>query len=473
MKEVVTDITEVLRSLYTNLDTERAKNNLLQSANKALRTENEQLKQRLSRYETPKLNSDNSSIPPSKDDIASQAIKRTRSLRPLSTRKTGGQMGHKGNTLLKSEEVDEVFIHTPEHCMCCGKSLQDIDGSLFEERQSIDIPLPVRPKITNHVGIEKRCECGHSNRALFPEHVKPGVSYGVNVHALIAYLSTMQHIPFKRLTELLKDFYGLQISQGTVSNILRRMRKQGAMTYNNIRQEILCSEVVGADETGMYLDKKLHWMWVFQNELATYIYNDASRGKASIALHFPQGLPQSTLVSDRHSSYFGMDVKGHQICLAHLLRELVYLTELDKKQDWSSRMLTLLRDSIHWQKTNSLKQTDIDQIKKRYQILIEEDISHLRYPFRSFQKGLKKHSEHLFVFLENPEVPPDNNASERAIRTIKVKQKVSGQFKSEEGADAFCVIRSITDTAKKNKQDPFLVLIEIAQNILCKQISCI
>lgn len=468
MEEVVTDMTEVLRSLYNNLDTERANNVLLKQTNKALLIENEQLKHRLSQFETPKLTSDNSSIPPSKEDIAAQAIRRTRSLRPSSTRKTGGQPGHKGYTLEKSEEVDEVVMHTLELCTCCGCSLQEVEGALFEERQSIDIPLPIRPKITNHIGIEKQCQCGFLNRVDFPKHVKPGVSYGVNIHALVAYLSVMQHIPFKRLTEVLRDFYGLSISQGTVSNILRRMRSQGATHYNEIREQILHSAVVGADETGMYLNKNLHWMWVFQNELATYIYNDPSRGKKSISLHFPQGLPNAILVTDRHSAYFDMDVKEHQICLAHLLRKLVYLTELDEKQDWSSRLLTLLRDSIHLQKTTGFKESDIAQIKERYQLLIDEDISGLRYKFRSFQKGLKKHTEHLFVFLENTDVPPDNNGSERAIRNLKVKQKVSGQFKSEEGADAFCVIRSIIDTAKKNKKDPFLALVDIATNILGK-----
>lgn len=293
-------------------------------------------------------------------------------------------MGHKGVTLVKSEKADDVQTHIPSHCKECGHSLQEIEEVPYETRQSIDIPLPIRPQITDHIGIEKRCTCGHCNRGDFHTYVKSGVSYGVNTHALVAYLSTAQHIPFKRIVDVLNDFYGLKISQGSVSNILNRMRKQGLAKYNEIKQEIISSPVVGADETGMRLNKKPYWMWVFQNELASFVFPNSSRAKAAIDSQFPDGLPNSILVTDRHSSYFSMTTSGHQICLPHLLRKLVYLTELDQKQDWSIRMLSLLRESIHLQKTTDLKTSDIEDIKKRYNELMEEDISHLWHDFREF-----------------------------------------------------------------------------------------
>lgn len=471
MKESVSDIVDVLREAYRNGVFLKKENEELKEQNEALLTENASLKERLRHYEKPQLDSHNSSIPPSVESLKGQAERRTqtRSLRVPSGKKSGGQTGHKGTTLLKSEKADETQIHTPGHCTHCGNSLQDIEGDPVETRQSIDVPLPVRPLITDHIIMEKRCTCGHRNRSTFPDHVKPGVSYGVNIHALVAYLSTAQHIPFKRMVEILYDFYGLRMSQGSVSNILNRMRKQGLTKYNEIKQEICSSPVVGADETGMRLNKKLYWMWVFQNELSTFVFPDSSRGKAAIDVEFPEGLPNSILVTDRHSSYFNMTTDGHQICLAHLLRRLIYLTELDPKQDWSTRMLSLLRESIHLQKTTELKKSDIEDIKTRYKDLMEEDISHLCHDFREFRNGLAPHTNHLFVFLENHNVPYDNNASERAIRPLKVKQKVSGQFKSDEGAAAFCVIHSIMNTAKKKEQDPFLVLREIAKNVInCK-----
>lgn len=433
--------------------------------NAELEAENAVLRSRLLAYELPVKDSHNSSIPPSVENLKSQSLRRTRSLRSKSHRPNGGQPGHKGSTLEKSERVDDTLYHIPDYCTSCGHSLEEIPGKELEVRQSIDIPLPVCAIITNHVRIEKKCSCGLCNRGTFPAHVKSGVSYGVNIHAVVGYLSTVQHIPFKRLVGALKDLYGIEISQGSVANILNRMRKQSKSGYEAIKDVIEHSTVVGADETGERLNGKLHWMWIFQNALATYVFQDPSRGKAAIDKHFPGGLEESVLVTDRHSSYFNVQTKGHQLCLAHLLRELIYLGELDKQQNWSSTMLELLRDSIHQSKTTAHTEIDIGNIKERFNTLMEQNLDNLDKKFQSLQKSLKKHADHLFKFLQQAGIPYDNNASERGIRPLKVKQKVSGMFKTNKGADAFCQLHSIVDTARKNKQDPFRALIAVAENI--------
>ena len=459
MKETITDIEEVVKEvLFRNEELNRRVS--------ALEAENAELRERLSRYEQPAKDSHNSSIPPSKENIKSQAVRRTRSLRRSSGRPSGGQQGHKGSTLLMSDTPDVTETHTPGYCSVCGLSLAEIRGTEIEIRQSIDIPLPICPVVTNHVSIEKICSCGKCNRGTFPAHVKSGVSYGVNLHAAVSYLSTVQHIPFKRLTDTVEDFYGIKISQGTVSNILNRMRKQSQPGYEAIRQKVEKSPVVGADETGCHINGELHWMWVFQNALATYIFQHSSRGKAAIDEHFPQGLPKSILVTDRHRSYFNMETVGHQICLAHLLRELIYLGELDKEQKWSTSLLELLRESIHKKKEIPFTEIDVGNIKERFQDLMKQDLSLLDKQFQALQKSLIKHSEHLFRFLEHVEVPYENNASEREIRPLKVKQKVSGMFKTDEGSDAFCLLQSIVKTARKNKQDPFMALIAVAENVI-------
>ena len=458
MKETVIDIEEVIKTVLF-------RNRELSLRVSALEAENADLRERLLRYERPAKDSHNSSIPPSRESLKAQATRRTSSLRTPSVRRTGGQQGHAGTTLLMNTTPDIIETHTPCYCSVCGLSLSAIQGNETETRQSIDIPLPVCPVITSHVSIEKICTCGKCNRGTFPAHVKPGVSYGVNLHAAVAYLNTVQHIPFKRLTGVIKDFYGIEISQGTVSNILNRMRKQSGQGYETIRQMIEKSPLVGADETGEHLNGHLHWMWTFQNAVVTYVFQHPSRGKAAIDEHFPQGLPQSILTTDRHSSYFKMETAGHQICLAHLIRELLYLEELDKEQKWSSSLLALLRDSIHRKKETPLNEIDVGSIKDRFHALMKQDLRLLDKQFQTLQKSLIKHSEHLFLFLEHIEVPYDNNASERSIRPLKVKQKVSGMFKSENGADAFCQLHSIVDTARKNRQNPFLALIAVAKNI--------
>jgi Transposase and inactivated derivatives len=487
MNETISDIEEVVKTvLFRNaalsdristLEAERlfletkklsleAEKASLELENASLEAENKKLRAQLSRLVIPEKDSHNSSIPPAKESLKAQAVRRTNSLRTPTGRPSGGQAGHKGTTLLMRETADETKIQNPDYCTSCGKSLSEVSGKDVEIRQSIDIPLPVCPIVTNYVSIEKTCSCGKCNRGSFPSHVKPGVSYGVNLHALVAYLSTVQHIPFKRLTGILVDLYGIEISQGSVSNILNRMRKQSIPGYEAIRQEIEKSTVTGADETGEHLNGELHWMWVFQNLLATYIFQHPSRGKAAIDEHFPDGLKKSILVTDRHSSYFNMETEGHQICLAHLLRELIYLGELDKEQEWSKAMLNLLYDSIQQRKTISFGEIDIGSIKERFYILIMQDLSSLDKKFQSLQKSLNKHSQHLFQFLEHEDVPYENNASERSIRPLKVKQKVSGMFKSDNGADAFCQLYSIVDTARKNRQDPFRALIAVAENII-------
>ena len=410
MKESVYDIADILREAYHNETVWKKKAEELKVENEALRTENASLRERLLHYERPRLDSHNSHIPPAQENLKAQGIRRTRSLRKPSGKKTGGQIGHKGHTLLRSEEVDEIRTHSPGHCAHCGKSLETVDGVPYETRQSIDVPLPIRPLVTDHVAMEKKCTCGYCTRADFPSYVKPGVSYGVNVHALVAYLSTAQHIPFKRMTKVLHNFYGLKMSQGSVSNILRRMRKQGFVRYNEIKREIQSSPVVGADETGMYKDKKLYWMWVFQNQLATFVFADASRSKDAIDRQFPNGLPDSILVTDRLSSYFKMGVDDHQICLAHLLRDLAYLTELSPEQNWSVRMLKVLQDGIRQRESDDTHDNNPEEIRQRFQALMEEDISHLRHEFRRFPKGLSRCSDNLFLFLENPEIPMLRNA---------------------------------------------------------------
>ena len=451
-----------LSNLVSFLEAEKAS---LEKEKASLVAENAELRKQLSRFERPAKDSHNSHIPPAAESLKAQAIRRTRSLRKPSGRPSGGQPGHPGSTIQMRQTPDTVKRHVPEYCSRCGLSLAALPEKVSEVRQSIDIPLPVCPIVTNHESIEKTCSCGHCNRGTFPAMVKPGVSYGANLHAVVAYLSVVQHIPFKRLTGTIKDFYGIEISQGTVSNILNRMRKQSTPAYDAIRKAIEKSAVTGADETGEKLNGKLHWMWVFQNRLVTYIFQHPSRGKAAIDSHFPDGLPRSILVTDRHRSYFNMETAGHQLCLAHLLRDLVYLQELNKEQTWATDMYELFQDSIHQRKTIPFEEIDADSIKDRFDALLKKDLSDFGPKYESLRKSLEKYREYVFAFLENLNVPYDNNASESKIRPLKVKQKVSGMFKSDNGGNNFTQLYSIVDTARKHNQDPFLALVAVANNV--------
>ena len=461
MKEQVIDIALVLKSINGKID---GLTKQLDNANKEI----VYLKDRLSVYETPK-DSHNSSVPPSKDSIAAKAAKSnklliTRSLREKSGKLSGGQIGHKGTTLDMAIEPDSIVEHQPYFCTKCGNDLSAVEGEVVEVRQVFDIPIPIRPLVAEHQLIGKQCSCGHCNKTDFPKEVRSRVSYGENIRALVVYLNCIQFIPYERLTQVLLDCYGVKMSQGTIKNILDDVADKSLEAYNEIRNRIEQSSVVGADETGENINGELHWGWVFQTSTLTYIYCDTSRGKLAIDKHFENGLPNSILVTDRHRSYFNMNVADHQICLAHILRELIFLTELDKKQSWSSELAELIRDAIHKRKTELWDEIDRNSILEKFNNLLTICTDNLHQKIIALIKSLSKYKEYVFKFLFDPDVPYDNNASERAVRNLKVKQKISGMFKSQKGANTYCQIHSITQTAKKNNQNPFLAILAVAKN---------
>lgn len=421
------------------------------------------LKKRLSKYEAPDKDSHNSSIPPSQESISAKAIRRTRSLRKQSDRKSGGQPGHLGSTLETSTCVDFIEEHKSHYCECCGTSLENAQSVCTGASQVIDIPLP-HPQVKEHRSFALTCSCGHVNKCSLPKECSKRISYGKNIQSIVAFLSHVQCVSFERICEIFKELFSLSLSQGTVRNILAKIGDKSKIACEEIRRRISESSVVGADETSQYVNGALNWAWIFQTEKLTYVYQDESRGMKAINKHFPDGLPNSILVTDRHGSYFNMEVKNHQVCLAHLLRNIQYLNELNPMQDWSKRIGTLFRGAIHIRKTTNFQAIPIASIKERLDRLLNESVTHLHEDFQKFKKGLFKCKDYLFTFLQNPNVPYDNNASERGIRKIKVKQKVSGCFRTEQGANQFANIHSIVETAKKNGNSKYKAILAVIEH---------
>lgn len=476
MNEQVTDIKEILKSLTEQVvslqqtvseqGTEISRLNRLGSLHQkemhearltiaARDKEIAELKERLSKYEKPELNSTNSSTPPTGESIKAKAIRRTKSLRKKSTKKSGGQFGHKGCTLMTNDVPDEIVEHSPCFCQHCGKSLEDIPAKKVRKSQVVDIEMP-KMKTTEHQCFEKVCTCGHHNKVDAPNC---RVSYGKNLRAMVVYLLHVQCLSMERVAETVSDFFHRKISQGTVSNIIKEIGKKSEFAYEEIRKRIEKSPVAGADETGAAVGKELHWNWIFQTDVLTYVYQKKSRGIAAIDAKFPHGLPNTTLVTDRHGSYFKMKVKKHQVCLAHLLRNAEYLNELDEGQDWSRRFQHCLRDAIALRKAKNVTIKKIKKIEDKMGQLLTESLTHLHKDFETFKKGIYKVKDYLFTFLSDFSIPYDNNASERGVRKIKVKQKVSGCFRTDEGADIFAQIHSIVETAKKNGNSKYATIL--------------
>ena len=406
----------------------------------------------------PEKNSSNSSIPPSRESIAARELRRTKSLRKPSGKPGGGQPGHEGHTLRTVAEPDRIIRHEPDYCKCCGRPLEGVQYRKIRKTQIIDIKFVVETCEEQYY--EKVCECGCVNNCEAPNC---RIKYGNNIRALVTYLNVVQCIPFKRIAELISELSGHKISEGTVQNILRESSSKADGAYEEIRRRIECAPVVGADETGAAVGKELHWNWIFQNDSLTYVYHRKSRGQQAIDSKFPNGLPNATLVTDRHQSYFKMNVRNHQVCLAHLLRNAEYLNELDTGQDWSRRFIRLISHAMELRRAGIVTSRKIKHLKTKMKNLLGESLTHLDGEFENFKKGILKVKDYLFTFLTDPHVPYDNNASERGIRKIKIKQKVSGGFRTDGGADDYAKLHSIVETAMKNGNSKFNAILAVVQ----------
>ena len=410
-----------------------------------------------------RITSKNSHLPPSKDLTDSS---RNRSLREKSGKPIGGQKGHKGHNLRMNEEPDEIISLKPDYCNNCGNSLANVSDEYVGRRQVIDIP-PIQPITTEYRQYRRKCPCGHCQYSTYPQGVEHPIQYGQNIQGLVIYQNIYQYMPFQRLQDFFSKVMNLSISKGTLENILRRSSRKAENAYESLRQVIEVSFFVGSDETGGKINGKKNWFWVWQNAMVTYIVAACSRSKKVIEDTFPDGLPQSIVCSDRLAAQLGTVSKGSQICLAHLLRDLNFL--IDKEAtDWAVEFKQLLKDAIALKREREQYRQDdpkVIDIEKRADKLLGKTFEQRGWTKESqhktmtFHKGMVKLRKALFPFLYNAEVPPDNNGSERAIRPIKIKMKISGQFKSLQ--KEFAILRSVIDSAIKNGQAPFDAIMAI------------
>jgi transposase len=398
-------------------------------------------------------NSKNSSVAPSNDP--NRALK-NQSLRGTSGKKVGGQNGHKGTTLKMVENPDTIVIHEPDFCNSCGNTLQDVLPEFIGRRQIIDIP-PIKPEYTEHQIYRKTCSCGVLSQANFPQGIDFTISYGSNIQATIAYLHTHQYLPFARMSAFFSDFCNLSISQGTICNLVGKFAEKALPAYQLIAQKLKIEQVVATDETGIRINGKKGWFWAWQNRLLTYIVFSTNRGFATIENNFSNGFPNAVLLHDCWASHFKTICKTHQICIAHLLRELVFFEE-KYESNWATNFKRMLYKALEIKKELALEDyqkpmKSRDAILEELGILLKESVPINQKELFAFHKRMTKYKDYIFVFLHHYDLPPDNNGSERAIRNVKVKQKISGHFKTENGAKIFAVIRSVTDTCIKNKQN--------------------
>lgn len=482
VKQQVNDISDALRGLSAQIESMQKTIDSLYASNCQLnRTSQCHLKEirelkrtikkkdkeiavlvkRLSKYEEPPKNSSNSSTPPSKEKMTDEVVRRTKSLRKPSGKKPGGQTGHEGSTLEMTDTPDSVVEDVAQQCDQCGAGLEGCDTKLDYITQIISLP-ELKPLITEVRHYVKVCrECGKRVKSHSERRRSNAVIYDASVKVLVVYLSVVQFLPYNRIAAFFSEVFGLEISQGSMVNWVNEAKKAAAPAIEKIKEYIKASAVVGFDESGCYCNKRLDWAWIAQTVYFTLVFRGKGRAGKELEDRFGDSLERMIAVTDRHSAYFALNFLNHQVCLAHLLRECQYLNELDKEQQWSKEVEKLFQEAIHERNQKPSESIDNKPWIERLDKLLMQSLDNLHEKFTTFKNGLIKCRDYIFNFLLDPAIPPDNNASERGIRKLKIKLKNSGCFRSDLGADAFMDLHSIVETTKKHGNSPYNAILAL------------
>lgn len=411
-------------------------------------------------------NSSNSSKPPSSDGLKKPA---PRSLRGKSGKKSGGQVGHRGDTLRQTSTPDFIERHEATHCSACQGALTAEMVKGVEKRQVFDLPAP-RLEVTEHQAAVYCCEhCRAMTTAGFPDGVAAHVQYGPRMRAAAVYCNVQQLIPEDRVCQLLRDLFGAtSLCAASVTNWTRGAANKMGLVVEHILTRLTEGGVRHLDETGLRVAGKLHWLHAICDTAFTHYRIDAKRGAV------PTFLTGGTIVHDHWKSYYAHmnGVDAHALCGAHHLRELKAIEDIEK-EPWATEMSALLN------RANQLRCTAQDQgetelpepvrqdIITGYMAILAEGLAfHERQPPLAKSSGargpkarrpghnlllrLRDYRDDVLRFIADFAVPFTNNQAEQDLRMMKLRMKISGTFRTLEGAQVFADIRSVISTARKH-----------------------
>ena len=413
------------------------------------------------------LNSSNSGKPPSSDGLKKPP--RVRSLRERSGKKPGGQKGHPGETLRRTATPDTTVDHFPLACTTCGEALTEAMATGHVARQVFDLPEHQALIVTEHRAHGCRCAaCSTLTRAAFPEGVSAPVQYGTRIGAFVLYLLHYQLLPEKRLAALMADLFGVKLVTATIARISQDYAQRCQIFADAVRDHVAAAPVKHMDETGFRIGGKTQWLHIASTMLLTFYRISPKRGSLL-------GNVIGIVVHDHWKPYYTLEGVLHALCNAHHLRELKALVEIEREQ-WARKMQRLLRLACH--ATNLARERDVPlrpsrvaMIVRCYDHIVAEGIA-----FHEAQPGLaaatagrrgppprrvghnlllrlSTRKQDVLRFLTDPRVPFTNNQGEQDGRMMKLRQKISGGFRSVAGARDFAVIRSLISTAKKQGWD--------------------
>jgi transposase len=473
---------EALRQAVLDRDTELA---ALKAVLSALESEVDRLRREVGRH------SGNSGKPPSSDTISqrqaqnenrqSRAERRraargkAKKLAEKPKRKPGGQPGDPGVTLRQVDDPDTVISHTPDCCAGCGSGLDDAEVVEVERRQVFDLPRRSL-EVTEHRAETRRCGCGRTTKAAFPAAARATTCYGPLVRAVGVYLVAGQHLPVARAGELLAQVCGAPVSTGWLAGLASEAGEGLAGFVDWLKATLTAEDVLHADETSARVSGAAFWFHVCCTDLLTFLDCHPKRGAKALEDMAILPLFRGVLVSDGWKPYWTLDGFEHALCLSHLLRDLAAVAESGRHQRWADRMADLLIDA-----KNTLAQRLADdhtglsarQLKKfraRYNTIIAEGTALV--PVRHQPGSANREAHNLLARLDsqrgevtrywtNPDVAATNNQAERDLRMVKIQRKISGCFRTLQGAKDYCAIRSYLQTATKHGQQRLDVLISL------------
>ncbi len=408
--------------------------------------------------------SHNSSLPPSSDRF----VRPPKSLRKKSGKSPGGQKGHRGHHLRQVETPDEVLIHPVIACAHCQYDLRTQPADLPERRQVIDLPAK-RLWVREHRVEEKQCPvCSHLTRASFPAAVSAPAQYGTGIQTLATYLVEGQCVPYARASQLLHELLGVQLSAGSIASFVTTCHQQLAEVESRLKVALVKTNVIHQDETGLRVGKTGWWVHVCSTARLTHYAAHPNRGRKALDAIGIAPKFRGTSVHDGLRSYQGYGFT-QAWCNVHHLRELTFVEE-ELKQAWARKMKDLLLEmKAEVERAKVLDQHELDvlvlaRFLRRYdEILTEGYLANpppppqekrrpgrpKQSPARNLLDRLSQGKWAVLRFLHDFAVPFDNNQAERDLRMIKVQQKVSGCFRTEEGVAMFCRIRSYLSTLRK------------------------
>lgn len=403
------------------------------------------------RLQRPAKTSRTSSKPPSMD----------RKERREKARPGGAKPGHEGKARAMSDRFDRLFEHRPDTCPCCQSSLSaDLSAETVSEHETVELP-EVRPVVERHRRLAVVCpSCGERVTAPIPEAAK-GTPFGPRLHAVATYLKTFQAFSYQRLEAAFADLFGLRISQGGLTNMLRRSQDAFAPQRDAAIATLRRADVVASDETGVRIEGCNAYQWVFVSDEAVVHRAAMTRG-AVVASDLMAGHRPKVWCSDRYSAQQGHG-QSHQTCLAHLARDAAYAVEASddflpvRLKLWLGQAFAL---------SHQITDAAASTIAAKRRALERSLAAILTTPTTcdlsaALMRKVANARDQLLTFADHPgRVAPTNNACERALRPAVIQRKVTNGYRSRWAADGEADVRTVVDTAKLTaKANPFATIL--------------